>query len=148
MTATVSLHLFSIFRKDIQDFQFFEANNWTPEIENQLLAKMQDLLSIIRAHSNKLEININAEVSDIDTITFLIRKKSKQAVTINNQQLTIREIEVLGLIMQGLTNNEIAAKLFVSFETVKSHRKNILRKTGARNTAALINYYHQTFFEK
>ncbi|MBL0133790.1 MAG: helix-turn-helix transcriptional regulator [Chitinophagaceae bacterium] len=50
--------------------------------------------------------------------------------------------------MQGHTNNDIAEKLFISYETVKSHRKNILEKTGAKNTAALINYYHQTFFEK
>ncbi len=54
----------------------------------------------------------------------------------------------IGLIMQGFTNNEIAEKLFISYETVKSHRKHILLKTGAKNTAALINYYHQTFFDK
>jgi DNA-binding NarL/FixJ family response regulator len=50
--------------------------------------------------------------------------------------------------MQGMTNHEIADKLFVSFETIKSHRKNILHKTGARNTAALVNYYHHAFFDK
>jgi DNA-binding CsgD family transcriptional regulator len=50
--------------------------------------------------------------------------------------------------MQGYTNHEIAGKLFISYETVKSHRKHILLKTGAKNTAALINYYHQTFFDK
>jgi DNA-binding CsgD family transcriptional regulator len=50
--------------------------------------------------------------------------------------------------MQGLTNVMIAEKLFISYETVKTHRKNILEKTGSKNTACLINYYHQTFFEK
>jgi DNA-binding CsgD family transcriptional regulator len=50
--------------------------------------------------------------------------------------------------MLGYTNHQIAEKLFISYETVRSHRKNILTKTGASNTAALINYYHQTFFEK
>jgi DNA-binding CsgD family transcriptional regulator len=57
-------------------------------------------------------------------------------------------MEVLGLIMQGLTNQEIADKLFISFETVRSHRKNILLKTGSKNTASLINYYHQTFSDR
>jgi DNA-binding CsgD family transcriptional regulator len=71
----------------------------------------------------------------------------KKEVVINHEHLSVREIEVLGLIMQGMTNNEIAEKLFISYETVRSHRKNILRKTGAKNTAALINYYHQTFFD-
>ncbi len=60
----------------------------------------------------------------------------------------MREIEILGLIMLGYTNQQIAEKIFVSFETVRSHRKHILEKTGAKNTAALINYYHETFFEK
>ncbi|MFZ0456799.1 MAG: helix-turn-helix transcriptional regulator, partial [Ignavibacteriaceae bacterium] len=62
--------------------------------------------------------------------------------------LSVREIEVLGLIMLGYTTKEIADKLFISYETVKSHRKNILEKTGAKNTASLINYYHHTFFDK
>jgi DNA-binding CsgD family transcriptional regulator len=88
------------------------------------------------------------EVTDIQSALFLIRKKNAGSFEINNQKLSIREIEVLALIMQGLTNNEIAEKLFISYETVKSHRKNILEKTNAKNTAALINYYHQTFFDK
>ena len=52
--------------------------------------------------------------------------------------LTMREKEVLGLIAEGLTNNEIAEKLFISPLTVDSHRKNLLAKFGARNTAALV----------
>jgi DNA-binding CsgD family transcriptional regulator len=50
--------------------------------------------------------------------------------------------------MLGYTNQQIAEKIFISYETVKSHRKHILEKTGAKNTASLISYYHQTFFEK
>ena len=88
------------------------------------------------------------ETSNVEEAEFQIKKKINKQFEIINHKLSIREIEVLGLIMQGNTNNEIAEKLFICYETVKSHRKNILEKTGAKNTAALINYYHQTFFEK
>ncbi len=52
--------------------------------------------------------------------------------------LTRREKEVLGLIAEGLTNNEVAEKLFISPATVDTHRKNLLAKLQARNTASLV----------
>ena len=91
---------------------------------------------------------MNIEVKDIFAASFIINKKLKNECEINSHKLSDREIEVLGLIMLGYTTKEIADKLFISYETVKSHRKNILEKTGAKNTASLINYYHHTFFEK
>ena len=52
--------------------------------------------------------------------------------------LTAREKEVLALIAEGMTNHEIAEKLFVSPLTVDSHRKNLLAKFGVKNTAAMV----------
>ncbi|RYG40207.1 MAG: response regulator transcription factor [Chitinophagaceae bacterium] len=52
--------------------------------------------------------------------------------------LTRREKEVLLLIAEGLTNNEIAAQLFISSATVDTHRKNLLAKFATKNTASLI----------
>lgn len=52
--------------------------------------------------------------------------------------LTRREKEVLELIAEGSTNNEIATRLFVSSTTVDTHRKNLLSKFGVKNTASLI----------
>jgi DNA-binding CsgD family transcriptional regulator len=52
--------------------------------------------------------------------------------------LTRREKEVLELIAEGMTNNEIAAKLFISVTTVETHRKNLLLKFKAKNVASLI----------
>ncbi|TGD81579.1 response regulator [Hymenobacter wooponensis] len=54
--------------------------------------------------------------------------------------LSSREMEVLRLIAEGLTNAEIADKLFTSKRTVETHRQNIIEKTQAKNTAALIRY--------
>ncbi len=50
-----------------------------------------------------------------------------------------REIEVLRLIAQGLTNQEISEILYISPLTVDTHRKNLILKLGAKNTASLIN---------
>lgn len=52
--------------------------------------------------------------------------------------LTRREKEVLELIAGGMTNNEIAEKIFVSASTVDTHRKNLLAKMSAKNTAELV----------
>jgi len=52
--------------------------------------------------------------------------------------LTRREKEVLLLIADGLTNVEVAEKLFISSTTVDTHRKNLLAKFDARNTASLV----------
>ncbi len=52
--------------------------------------------------------------------------------------LTRRELEVLELIAEGLTNNEIGIKLFISVTTVDTHRKNLLAKFNSRNIASLI----------
>jgi DNA-binding NarL/FixJ family response regulator len=57
--------------------------------------------------------------------------------------LTQREVEILGLIARGLTNPEIAAQLFLSNHTVKTHISRIFAKTGSRDRAAAIGYAHR-----
>lgn len=52
--------------------------------------------------------------------------------------LTKREKEVVSYIAKELTNEEIAEKMFISLRTVQTHRKNILFKLNAKNTAGLI----------
>lgn len=63
--------------------------------------------------------------------------KSKEAEEVN---ITERELEILKLIVNEYTNQEIAEKLFVSVRTVDAHRRNLLQKTGAKNTAGLVKY--------
>ncbi|MEA4979323.1 MAG: LuxR C-terminal-related transcriptional regulator [Petrimonas sp.] len=58
----------------------------------------------------------------------------------SNKQLTNREIEVLKLIVQGRLNKEIADKLNISLNTVLSHRKNIISKTGIKTVSGLTFY--------
>ncbi len=55
-----------------------------------------------------------------------------------NLSISTREKEVLHLIAYEHTNVEIAKKLFISQDTVKTHRTHLLMKLGARNTAGLV----------
>ncbi len=57
---------------------------------------------------------------------------------VRKYKLTKRELEILQLIGQALSNKEIAKELFISDQTVSVHRKNIMRKLNVSNTAGLI----------
>lgn len=63
-----------------------------------------------------------------------VRSKEESKIPV----LTRREKEVLSLIAEGLTNHDIGEKLFISTTTVDTHRKNLLSKFEAKNTATLI----------
>lgn len=54
--------------------------------------------------------------------------------------LSHRELEIIQLIAEGLTNAQIAENLFISTHTVNTHRKNIMNKLGVNNTAAIVMY--------
>jgi DNA-binding NarL/FixJ family response regulator len=54
--------------------------------------------------------------------------------------LSVRELEIMTLIAQGNTNNEIAEQLFLSSHTITTHRKNIMAKLGVNNTAGIVMY--------
>jgi len=74
-----------------------------------------------------------------DYVSFSVAEILKKK-TPNDQlpMLTKREKEILELIAEGLTNQEIATVLFLNSTTIDSHRKNMLTKFNAKNTAALI----------
>ena len=56
----------------------------------------------------------------------------------NTRSLSNRESEILQLIIEEYTTDEIATALSVTSETIKTHRKNMLVKLGARNVAGLV----------
>ncbi|CAI1129933.1 response regulator transcription factor [Serratia ficaria] len=63
--------------------------------------------------------------------------------TADGAQLTAKELEVLGLLSKGLSNLQIAEILHISNKTVSTHKKNILRKTGASNLLELVAVFRE-----
>lgn len=53
---------------------------------------------------------------------------------------TSREIEILQLIAEGMTNQQMSDKLFLSKRTIEGHRQSLIDKTGVSNTAGLISF--------
>ena len=99
---------------------------------NGFILKSSDTSEILEAIKQILSGNTYISQSVADLL------KGKLAANGNMPLLTRREVEVLKLIADGLTNQEIAEKLFISSWTVDSHRKNLLLKFNAKNTAILV----------
>lgn len=129
-----------------------------PEVKIIILSMLADELSVRKlmeagAHGYLFK-NADAEelYEALDTvlrgelyITREIRDKmqpqrKRMALEEENVKLSSREIEIAKQIMDGLTNGEIADKLFLSVRTVETHRKNILSKLSLKNTASLVKY--------
>ena len=74
----------------------------------------------------------------------LLERSAKRPPVIPSEPLNLhlnsRELEILKLIGEGLTNSEMGEKLFISRRTVEGHRQNLMDKTGCKNTATLIKY--------
>jgi len=70
----------------------------------------------------------------------LYQNFGRRNTTDKQDHLTPRELEIIKYIGEGMTNGEIASKLFLSPATVDTHRKNVLAKLELKNTAALIKY--------
>jgi len=84
-------------------------------------------------------------VRDADLAARLLRDlgASGRAGPKGLERLTKREREILALLGQGLTNAEIAARLFISTKTAAHHVSNILAKVGVRNRAEAAAYAHR-----
>ena len=91
---------------------------------------------------NAIETVMNGQIYMSPEITTILAlgvagRKPNQAYV---PDLTKREKEVIKLIIDGLTNDTIAEKLFLSPLTVSTHRKNVLSKLNLKNTAMLVKY--------
>lgn len=102
------LYLFFSLRRKNKDLELEQKNS---EIQNYIL-KIKDLEQKMQ-HKGHDEIDLDVKLKEMD--------------------LTKREIDVLKLIAEGYTNDQIAEKMFISKNTVKSHIKNIYLKLDVKN---------------
>ena len=92
-------------------------------------AERNAILTRYREHSARFEsVAARRDATIAEVIPFQHLKELEQ-------QPTVREIEVLQLISDGLVNREIGVRLFLSEETVKSHVRHLLAKLQARSRA-------------
>jgi PAS domain S-box-containing protein len=100
------------------------------------------------------QINFKGQLSLICTVTEInndisVDSEPKLSPT-GKVHISDREVEVLSLICEGLTNSEIGEKLFLSERTVEGHRSRLFLKTGTKNSVALAmwavkhNYYSKS----
>lgn len=97
----------------------------------------EELLEAIRTVANGNTF-FSKEVA-FSMMSTMVKKNTKD-ITKEGSELSKREIEVLQLIANGFTNKEIGEQLFISPRTVDTHRRNLLQKTGVKNSAGLVNY--------
>ena len=90
--------------------------------------------AILSVYNNGTYINERT----LRAIQWSVRKKKN--VQHGNTEISKREIEVLQLVCEQLTAEEIGKKLFISVKTVNGHRTNLLQKTGSRNVTGLVLY--------
>ncbi|HOY37762.1 MAG TPA: response regulator transcription factor, partial [Bacteroidales bacterium] len=76
-----------------------------------------------------------------ELFNFFTKQISKEEpVSKTDFKLTRREKEILQLLAEGLSNKQIADKLFVSERTIVGHKSNLLLKTGCKSTISLLSY--------
>ena len=90
--------------------------------------------AIKKVHSGKMFLDETVNEIVVNSVASGQEKKSSSPFP----TLSRREKEILHLILKEHTTQEIAEKLFISSGTVETHRRNMLIKTGARNTAGLV----------
>ena len=105
------------------------------------------ITSVILKTAGKEEITeaLNAAINgkkyySNELLDLLFEKDERKSSVAETSQLTNAEAEIVRLIAEGLTTKEIAARKFISFHTVISHRKNIFRKLGVTSISELIMY--------
>jgi len=82
--------------------------------------------------SNKMVLELDKVVQDQKIFP---KRQKKQTET---QHFSERELEILRLLAKGKNSYEIAGELFITLNTVKTHRRNMLRKLNASNTSQLL----------
>ncbi len=69
-----------------------------------------------------------------------IQNFNSEDQSVKQHQLTERELDIIRALSEGLSSSQIGEKLFISEHTVKTHRKNILKKLDIHNSAELVQY--------
>lgn len=138
---TVKIIALSMYNEEAYIMKIFKAGASGYVLKNTSISEMIDGIKKVYAG----EIFYSLEVANIMVSKYMnktIKAKTKNtSITIDD--LTKREKEIIKLISNEYTNQEIADKLFISARTVDTHRRNLLQKLGVKNTAGLVKFAMQ-----
>ncbi|MFN8578955.1 MAG: LuxR C-terminal-related transcriptional regulator [Candidatus Sericytochromatia bacterium] len=122
---------------------FYDFSDELNEIINKILIDFSDY--------NKQNTNNIINTKYLESILVLFYQKNKNSLKENDLDaltLTKREIELIEMLEQNLTNNEICEKLYLSINTIKTHIKNIYKKLDAKNRKEAILRYKALYNSK
>jgi two-component system, NarL family, nitrate/nitrite response regulator NarL len=112
------------------------ANGYIPK--NTTLEELKSAIQAVLSNEVFVPLNIQKDIESVRKVHDKNWENRNSDNKINI--LTNRELEILRLIAQGYSNVDIGEKLYLSHLTVKTHRANILRKLGLKNSLALVKY--------
>ncbi len=139
-----SFEQFAASGSDTYDYYFTQpelfvlnADFFLPRRSKTVILIQDEEIKSMSPHSNRIYTKATQE-NLIEQIQQLFSVDNNGVET--NKELSTREIDVLQLIVRGITNKEIADKLNISLNTVLSHRKNITNKLGIKTVSGLTFY--------
>ncbi|MDR6156809.1 MULTISPECIES: response regulator transcription factor [Chryseobacterium] len=129
---TIKILIFSALEESIYAFNFMKAG------AHGFLSKLSEQDEIVRAFSKFFESGkyLSDELKE-RLLDNMIRKSNASPI----EMLSIRELEIARLLVAGLSNNEIASKLFIHKSTVSTYKTRIFEKLGINNIPALLNLF-------
>lgn len=120
---------FSMFDQDEAVRQMIEAGASGYLLKNSGLAEVKKAIVKVAAGELYFDAGVNCQIPD-----------SKNPHKSDEDSLSQRQLEILKLVGQGLSNIEISEKLFIGRTTVETHRKNMIRKLGLQGSGELMRY--------
>jgi DNA-binding CsgD family transcriptional regulator len=125
------------FRKDGTTSQMLEQNNYLEP--NSQGIPVLNLLTFADIGDFKTDTSLVLTISRLISGKGYVKVYSKSYAQTGTTFLSRRESEILRLCLEGLTGEMIAVKLFLSIQTVKNHKRNMMEKTSTHNITGLIN---------
>lgn len=100
----------------------------------------EEIVSSVRATADGSKFFCGKILETIHRTEIKLDDESIESFNCEPVNLSVREQEIITLIAEGMTNSNIAERLFISPHTVNTHRKNIMQKLGVKNTASIVMY--------
>jgi DNA-binding NarL/FixJ family response regulator len=134
----VEVLVLSAYEDDESVFQAIQAGASGYVLKDITPSNLVRAIRAVRAGMSTVHPGITRKL--LERISLMSRARTPGAAPIHSDGLTAREVEILVGVSKGLSSRELAAKLFVSESTVKSHLRTIYRKIGVRDRSQAVAY--------